>query len=185
LLTTGSGDDMAEAAETEVAEKKSGGSKIIPILLVVNMLLVAAVLGVFLLRGSGGAKGGDEHGAKAAGEGKAEGHGGEGGKEDSGLPGPTQKLADFVVHLRDPEADRYARVSFEIEVATEEDKGKLGGYTPRIRDSFIAYLSDRTLEELRGSESITRTKAALLERLVQLSPGVKVRGMYITDLVIQ
>jgi flagellar FliL protein len=178
---------MAEGAETEVAEKKSGGSKIVPILLVVNMLLVAAVLGAFLLKGGAATKAAEGHGAKAEGESKAEGHGEAGGKEDGlgGAPGPTQKLADFVVHLRDPEADRYARVSFEIEVATEEDKNRLGGYMPRVRDAFIAYLSDRTLEELRGSESITRTKAALLERLMQLAPNVKVRGMYITDLVIQ
>jgi flagellar protein FliL len=182
LLKAASGDDMAEGAETEVAEKKSGGSKIVPILLVVNMLLVAAVLGVFLLKGTG-SKAASEATSKSEGEAGAKA---EGGKDEAGAaPGPTQKLADFVVHLRDPEADRYARVSFEIEVATEEDKTRLGGYMPRIRDSFIAYLSDRTLEELRGSESIARTKAALMERLVQLSPGVKVRGMYITDLVIQ
>jgi flagellar FliL protein len=56
---------------------------------------------------------------------------------------------------------------------------------PRIRDSFIAYLSDRTLEELRGSESIARTKTVLAERIGQLAPGVTVRGPYITDLVIQ
>jgi flagellar FliL protein len=173
---------MAEAADNieAAAGLKPGGSKIVPILLVVNMLLVGAVLAVFLTRG-GGAGGGEK---AAAGEHKAAEHGGE-GEEKGHLPGPTQKLADFVVHLRDPEADRYARVSFEVEVSTEEEKNKLTAYMPRIRDAFIAYLSDRTLEELRGSESIARTKVALTERLGQLAPGVKVRGLYITDLVIQ
>ena len=174
---------MAEGAdniEAAAGVKASGGSKLVPILLVVNLLLVGAVLAVFLTRGGGG--GGEKHeGAKSA-----EGKPGEGEKGEKGnAPGPTQKLADFVVHLRDPEADRYARVSFEVEVGTEEDKAKLTGYMPRIRDAFIAYLSDRTLEELRGSESIARTKTALSERLGQLAPGVKVQGLYITDLVIQ
>jgi flagellar FliL protein len=175
---------MAEGADIEAAAgiKQGGGSKIVPILLVVNMLLVGAVLAVFLTRGGGGGAGGEKAaeggGAKTA-EKKGE------ADEKAGLPGPTQKLADFVVHLRDPEADRYARVSFEVEVGSEEEKAKLTGYMPRIRDAFIAYLSDRTLEELRGSESITRTKAALGERLAQLAPGVHVRGLYITDLVIQ
>jgi len=72
-----------------------------------------------------------------------------------------------------------------VEVATEEDKNKLAPYMPRLRDAFIAYLSDRTLEELRGSESIARTKSVLAERLAQLAPGVRVRGLYVTDLVIQ
>ncbi len=157
----------------------------------VNLLLVAAVLAVFMLKGggAGGAKEASHEsgGQEAKAEGKAEEHdgGGEGGEAKGNLPGPTQKMADFVVHLRDPEADRYARVSFEVEVGSEEEKNKLTGYMPRIRDAFIAYLSDRTLEELRGSESIARTKAALTERMAALSPGVKIRGLYVTDLVIQ
>lgn len=182
--------DKSDKSEGEEAPAKAGGSKLIPILLVVNLLLVAAVLAVFMLKG-GGAKPA-AHAAEAA-EAKAEpagdGHGEAGGAEGhegkGPVPGPTQKMADFVVHLRDPEADRYARVSFEVEVATEEEKNKLTGYMPRIRDAFIAYLSDRTLEELRGSESIARTKAALAERMAQLSPGVRIRGLYVTDLVIQ
>jgi flagellar protein FliL len=199
LLSRLPGDDMADAADKsdksdDEAPAKAGGSKLIPILLVVNLLLVAAVLAVFLLKGGGGSAKPASHGAEGGGEAKAEaksegageaGARGEGGEGKGPLPGPTQKMADFVVHLRDPEADRYARVSFEVEVATEEEKNKLTGYMPRIRDSFIAYLSDRTLEELRGSESIARTKAALTERMAQLSPGVKIRGLYVTDLVIQ
>jgi flagellar FliL protein len=174
---------MAEGAESieAAAGVKPAGSKLVPILLIVNMLLVGAVLAVFLARGGSG--GGHEK--EGGGEAKAAEHKGEGAEDKTALPGPTQKLADFVVHLRDPEADRYARVSFEVEVGSEEDKNKLTAYMPRIRDAFIAYLSDRTLEELRGSESIARTKTALQERLAQLSPGVKVRGLYITDLVIQ
>jgi flagellar FliL protein len=174
---------MAEGAEnsTSAPPKAAGGSKLVPILLVVNLLLVAAVLAVFLLRGGGGhaaekPKDG-EHGAEAAHD--------AGEVAGAAAPGPTVKLADFVVHLRDPEADRYARVSFEIEVGTEEDKNKIGGFMPKIRDAFIAYLSDRTLEELRGSEQMGRTKAALAGRLGELAPGVKVRGLYVTDLVIQ
>jgi flagellar protein FliL len=181
--------DKSEKSGGDEAPAKAGGSKLIPILLVVNLLLVAAVLAVFMLRGGGGSAKPAEHAAeggeaKSKGEAKGEGQA-EGGESKGPLPGPTQKMADFVVHLRDPEADRYARVSFEVEVATEEEKNKLTGYMPRIRDAFIAYLSDRTLEELRGSESIARTKAALADRMAQLSPGVKIRGLYVTDLVIQ
>jgi len=176
---------MAEDADIEKAAgvAPAGGSKLVPILLVVNMALVAAVLAVFLLRGGGGAaSGGGDHPAAEKGE-----HGKEGDKKaaENALPGPTVKLADFVVHLRNVESDRYARLSFEIEVGTEEDKVKLTALMPRVRDGFIAYLSDRTLEELRGSEAITRTKTVLGERLAQMTPGVTVKALYVTDLVIQ
>ena len=89
------------------------------------------------------------------------------------------------VHLRNVESDRYARLSFEVEVATEEDKNKFTLLMPRVRDGFLLYLSDRTLEELRGGEAIARTKKALEERLPELAPGVKIHALYVTDLVIQ
>ncbi|MGC3998692.1 MAG: flagellar basal body-associated FliL family protein [Anaeromyxobacter sp.] len=174
---------MADA-DNDVAVVKGGGSKLVPILLALNLVLVAAVLGVFLMRGAGApapaaeAKAGEGHEA-------GEGEHGEGGGKGGEKPGPTTKLADFVIHLRDPEADRYARVSFEIEVATEQDKERFTAYMPKVRDAFISYLSDRTLEELRGSESIARTKQALTDRLIQLAPGVKIHALYVTDLVIQ
>jgi flagellar FliL protein len=170
---------MADAPETasSAPAPKSGGSKLVPALLVVNLALVAAVLALFLLRGGGAAKKdappAPEHGAKPAAE------------QAAAAPGPSTKLSDFVVHLRDVETDRYARLSFDIEVASEEDRAKLGPFMPRIRDAFIAFLSDRTLAELRGSEALSRTKGSLEERLKALAPGVSVRALYVTDLVIQ
>jgi flagellar protein FliL len=167
---------MADGTDNQSGGAKSSGSMLVPALLVVNLALVAAVLALFLMRGGGGAKkeaaaSPADHDAKPAAE--------------STLPGPSAKLSDFVVHLRDVETDRYARLSFDIEVATEEDRVKLGAFMPRIRDAFIAHLSDRTLAEFRGSDAIAHTKATLEERLKTLAPGVSVRALYVTDLVIQ
>ncbi len=175
---------MAEETK-ETPEPKSaggGGSKIVPILLVVNMLLVGGVIALFFLKGGVGGVRAPE--AKPSAEAEAAGHGGPGDKPGA-LPGPTSRMADFVVHLRDAEVDRYARLSFEVELASEEEKAKFEKYTPRIRDGFIAYLSDRTIEELRGSEQVKRVKASLQEMLIELAPGAKIRALYITDLVIQ
>lgn len=106
------------------------------------------------------------------------------GPEKKGL-GPTVKLPDFVVHLRNPEAERYARMSFELEVGAEEEKAALTSAMPRVREVFISYLSDRTVEELRGSEGIDRTKKELLARLEKDVEGSPVRSIFITDIVIQ
>jgi flagellar protein FliL len=172
--------EQTTAAPQLVAGAK-GGSKLVVILLAVNLLLVAGVLALVFLKGApvGLAKG------EAGGEPRSGSHGdskAEGGQEGTGA---TTKLADFVVHLRDPEADRYARISFEVELSGEPEKVKFERYMPRVRDGFIAFLSDRTLEDLRGSEQVKRQKNALQEMLRELAPGVKVRGLYITDLVIQ
>ena len=188
---------MSESVQTIAAPAKAG--KLLPLLLVLNMLLVGAVLAVLLLRpaaggasthaAKGAADGGHEAPAAAAAEG---GHGGgdaHGGGEkaaaSAGQMGPTVRLPDFVIHLRDADAERYARLSFEVEVATEKDKTDLTTRLAMIRDVFIAYLSDRTVEELRGSEGLTTTKAALQKKLVAAAPAVTIRGLYVTDLVMQ
>jgi flagellar FliL protein len=177
LLDVGAGEHMADAPVTASSPAPKGASMLVPALLVVNLVLVAAVLALSLLRGGVLARkepapaAPAEHAAKPAAQPVA--------------PGPSAKLSDFVVHLRDAEADRYARMSFEIEVGSEEDRAKLGAFMPRIRDAFIAFLSDRTLAELRGSDALKRTKGTLEERLKELAPGVAVRALYVTDLVIQ
>ena len=173
--------EKKEAAEPAAATPaRAGGSRLLPVLLGVNSLMLAGVLAVLLLRPAAKAPAGEKGDAAHGGEAKAEAKG-----PKAPAIGPTLRLPDFVVHLRDADADRYARVSFEVEVATEEDKGRLGAAVPRVRDGVIAYLSDRTFDELRGSEGLARTKDKLLERMRESVPGVGVKALYITDIVVQ
>jgi flagellar protein FliL len=176
--------DVARAAEPP--KPGGGGSKIVPLLLVLNSVLLAGMLALLLLK-SGVLKHepteekGEQH--AAAGEGGHGGKGEKGGKEN--LPGPTVRLADFVIHLRDVDADRYARLSFEVELADEKAKEALTARMPQIRDAFLAYLSDRTAEDLRGSEAMSKLKGALVQRIGELAPGAPLRGLYVADLVVQ
>jgi len=170
--------EIDEGTEPAPAKPARGGSKLLPALLALNSVMLAGVLAVLLLRPAGG---------KAPAGPKEEGHEGTAAHAAAKGPGvgPTQKLPDFVVHLRDTDADRYARVSFEVEVANEEDKNRLGAAAPKVRDGFIAYLSDRTFEELRGSEGLGRAKEALVKQLEKSVPDVSVKALYITDIVVQ
>lgn len=162
---------MAESTETAKAAAASGGSRALPALLGLNSLLLVGVLAVLVLRPAAGADRPPRTAAANAAQGA--------------LPGPTLRLADFVVHLRNEDTDRYARLSFEIEVAGEEEKARLATQMPQIRDAFLAYLSDRYVEDLRGSDAIAKAKAVLGSKLAEIAPGVQVRALYITDLVIQ
>jgi flagellar protein FliL len=184
----------AEAKAKAKAEAKpgAGGGKLVPVLLVVNSLLLAGVLAVLLLKPLGV---GGQHAAAVKGQEQAAEAGGHGGQKEKAegdgkvgkvaLPGPTLRMADFVVHLRDADADRYARVSFEMELADEKAKEAVTQRMPQIRDAFLAYLSDRTAEDLRGSEAMVRVKGALGLKLFELAPGAPVRGLYVTELVVQ
>jgi flagellar protein FliL len=194
---------MAAAAEKSEAKadvpaeppKKGGGGaagKLVPILLIANSALLAGVLALLLLKPGGlkqEAKGEqvDEHASAGAEHGKAEKSekGGKGEKGKENMPGPTLRLADFVVHLRDADSDRYLRVAFELELADEKGKEALTARVPQLRDAFLAFLSDRSAEELRGSENMSKVKLALAQRIGEIAPGVPVRGIYIADLVLQ
>jgi len=151
---------------------------------------MAGVLGVMLLRpaGASGAPSkaaGEGHAAKPEKEKEHEEKGEEHGKEGAPGVGPTLKMADFVIHLRNPEAERYARLAVELELGGELDKEKMTPYLPRLRDAFIAYFTDRTMEELTGSEALARTKQELFKKVEELVPNKRVKALYITDFVVQ
>jgi flagellar FliL protein len=185
-----------EVAGESVAAAAAPKSKAVPIMLAFNTLLVAGVL-VFTLTKKNAPPGpaaGAEHGAAAEhGEpaehgGKGEGAGKEGGHgkaEEKGGMGPTVRLDNFVVQLKAVDAERYAHLLLEVEVGTEEDKNVLGKYTPRIRDAVIAFLADRTADELRGSEGIAKLKQDLFDRLQKIVPGRRVQNLFIVDFIVQ
>jgi flagellar protein FliL len=150
-------------------------SKLPTVLGVLNTLLTAAALAVLVLRPAAAAKPPSEaHAAEDPGGGPA-----------PHLAGPTFKMADFVVHLRNTEAERYARLSLELELGAEADRDRLTPFVPRLRDAFVGYFSDRTAEELSGSEALARTKVALLKVCEDLVPGRHIRALYFTDFVVQ
>lgn len=193
--------ELEIAADVGVAKKGGGGGgKILPLLLIINTLLIGAVL-FFLIKKPAAApaapKG--EHAAGAEGE-AAEGgeeHAGEKGEGGEGAagpgknagsyrkPGPILKLENFVIQLKTVDQDRYVRVAFDVEVGTEEDKAALMDHMSSIRDLIIAFFADRTLDELRGSEAMERTKATLIKKVDELVPGRRIKNLYITDFIVQ
>jgi len=196
---------MSEAAPTPPAAAPAPKGPA-TLLLALNALLLVGVLAVVVMMFLGQKKaaaaaagtataaaeakeGEGKEEAKSEGkeEAKSEGKEGEKGPAKKAPPGagPTVPLKDFVIHLRNPEADRYARMSFEVEVPSDKEKDTVTAHQAQIRDAFIAYLSDRTVEELRGSNGLGAVKAALMKQIVELAPDGKIRNLYITDFVIQ
>lgn len=203
--------DAKKAGEPAQAPAAKGGSKLLPVFVGVNSLLLIGVMVFMVLQmkqqqqavsaaiaALGKGPVGDKHDKAAPDEHAApatEGHDEppaeepKGEPEEPGAPPPSRavvvKLAEFVVHLRNPDADRYARMSFDVEVFADSDKDRINRSLPRVRDAFISYLSDRTLEDLRGSEGLARTKDSLQTTLRQVCPDARVRALYISDFVVQ
>jgi flagellar protein FliL len=174
---------MSEEPKVPPPPAPSGGSKIMPILLVVNTLLIGGVV-VFVAKkpaapAAAAAAPAGEHGAPAA--------EGEHGKPGAGpaMPGPTVKLDNFIIQLRAVENERYLRVAFDLEVTTDADKDLVAAHLSKIRDAVISYFSDRTLDELRGSEAMVKTKQAIFKTIDEIVPGRRIKAIYLTDFIVQ
>ena len=100
-------------------------------------------------------------------------------------PGPILKLENFVIQLKTVDQDRYVRLAFDVEVATEDDKNAIVAHLSHIRDLVIAFFADRTLDELRGSEAMERTKATLIKKIDEIVPGKRIKNLFITDFIVQ
>jgi flagellar FliL protein len=170
-----------EAAPVAAAPpSRLGGNKLVPIMLVVNVAMMGAVLFIVMRRPSSPSS------APVSAESAApSGHGEAAPGGRPAAPGPILKLENFVIQLRGVDQDRYVRVSFDMEINADADREVVQARLPQIRDSIITYFSDRTLDELRGSDGIERTKMALMKRLEEIVPGRRVRALYITDFIIQ
>jgi flagellar FliL protein len=184
--------DEEEAAAPAAAAQ--GKSKALPILLVINTLLLTGVL-IFVMKrpaahaapegGKPAAEGGGEHGGgeHGGGEDKEKAPGGH-GEEAAGM-GPTVRFDNFTVQLKSLDVDRYAHLAIEIEVGDEGAKGLIEKKVPPIRDAILSYLSDRTPDELRGSDGLKEIKESMIKKLDELIPGHRIRNLYITDFIIQ
>jgi flagellar FliL protein len=199
---------MAESPKEEeqpAAKPPEAPSKLIPMILVANTVLMGAVLAVVLLRKpqtatvvvpavqtdkghSASSAGAGKEGSKEEGgeHGEAAGHGEATAAADpGGAPGPILKLENFIIQLRGTDTDRYVRVAFDLELVTEADRAAIQSRMPHIRDAIISYFSDRSLDELRGSEGMDRIKLAVAKKLDDILAAHRVRSVFITELVIQ
>ncbi|HEY1099491.1 MAG TPA: flagellar basal body-associated FliL family protein [Myxococcota bacterium] len=96
----------------------------------------------------------------------------------------TARLEDIVVHLRNPEVDRYARLTLDVEMSNAEEVKALQDNVPRVRDAVIMTLSEHTFEELRGAEGLTRMKGWLRNAIDDVVPG-RVSAVYISTFLVQ
>ena len=185
---------MSEEKEKDAAPEKpkSGGGKLLPIMLIMNTALIGGVLFFVMKKPAPAAATTGKEGAAATAT--ADGHAAEGehAAEDSdgkkgaySKPGPILKLENFVIQLKTVDADRYVRLAFDIETANEVDKQAVTDHLSHIRDLVISYFADRTLDELRGSEAMERTKATLIKRIDELVPGRRIKNLFITDFIVQ
>ncbi|HEY4220211.1 MAG TPA: flagellar basal body-associated FliL family protein [Myxococcota bacterium] len=116
-------------------------------------------------------------------ESKSEGKG-EGGDGKDLETSHMMRVEDLVVHLRNPEVDRYARLELDIELDSATALQRLEARRAAVRDAVISYMSERTYEELRGQNGIASLKTAIRGQIEPMAAG-HVSGLFVTSFVVQ
>jgi flagellar protein FliL len=180
--------EETESKEVPAVEKPKGGggggSKLLPIMLIMNTALIGGVLFFVMKKPAAAPAPAGEHAPAAEGDEKGE-HGAAKEKGAFTPPGPILKLENFVIQLKTVDTDRYVRLAFDLEVGNEKDKEAVTAHMSHIRDLVIQYFADRTLDELRGSEAMERTKATLIKRIDEIVPGHRIKNIFVTDFIVQ
>lgn len=190
---------MEEAKADAKADPKGGGnSKLLIVVVLFNTVVAGGALASSLLRShpapapapakshegeaEAAAPAEGEHGAAPEGEAASAP---EGGAKADGAGRPVARIDNLVVRLRNPEADRFARITIDVELGRAADLGAFQSGLPRVRDATITAISDYTAEQLAGSTGMSKLKADLMKRINEVMPGGKVTAVYLSDFVVQ
>jgi flagellar FliL protein len=161
-------DDMSDMAAAPPSK-----SKMVPIMMVVVVGLVGAL--IFTVQKK----------KESTSAGSGPGESGDGKSSGALGMGPTLHLESFVVQLKSESTERFAHVTIDLELGSEEEKSRVQAALPLIRDTVIRFLIDQTVDDLRGSEGVAHLKDEVLGRLRKALPDRRISNVYVTDFIVQ
>jgi flagellar protein FliL len=99
--------------------------------------------------------------------------------------GPVTPLEPFIVNLNEPDASRYLKASFELEVAAAEVIGQLEKMKRPVRDEVLRYLSSLSVADTQGEKGKSKIQQEVVARIDRLLGGDKVRRLFFVEFVVQ
>ncbi len=167
---------MADEEENTEGEEEAGKpSKIVPILIVVNILISGA--GLFKILGLPTEPVIVNTVAPEI------------DREERSNPeeqGPIHAFEPFLVNLNEPGGGRFLRATIEIEVRNEEDLADLQGSERKVRDEILRYLSNLRVDATLGEANRLKIQDGITERIATLLGSDKiVKQIYFPDFVVQ
>jgi flagellar protein FliL len=162
-------DETPETPPAAPAAPKS--SKLVPILLVVNLLASGAGVALQQLRPA------VAHAAPPA-------H--DAAEEKKAAPvGPIVQIPSIIVNLNETGSGRYLKVSVELQLADKAAETLLEANKTIVRDALLRSLSNLTIAQTQGEESKDKIGAELVTRLEKELGADKVRRVFFTEFVVQ
>lgn len=163
------------AAPDAAAKKPAKPSKLLPILMIVNLAGTGAAV-FFSMK----PKVLPVAAAAAAAEAKEGDHG------EEKKPGPVVALDPFIVNLNEEGSSRYLKTTFELELKDIPAQKELELGKRRVRDEVLRYLSGLGVADTQGEAGKTKIQSEILARVDKAMGGEqKVTAVFFTDFVVQ
>ncbi len=156
-------------AEGEQSEdgKKKGSKKLLIIIAAVVVLLIGGGAAAYFLVLS---KPKDEKVEKKE------------AKQDEGI---NFALDPFVVNLTDQGANKFLKISVQLELSNVAVQEKAKAKSPQLRDAVISLLTSKSSDSLMNPDGKLQLKDEINVRANQILGPNSVRNVYLTDFVMQ
>ena len=161
---------MAEEEGKGGAAVKGGKSKIVIVLVIVNLLAVGGI-GAYMALFRAHPAAAAPHAAEAA--------------KPATHFGPLIELRPLIANLKDPGGDHYVKATIHLEVEAEKDVEPVNVAMVPIRNRFLAYFSDITSEQTVGSERKAAMRTALKAAANEVLGTAKIKNVYFAEFVVQ
>jgi len=153
-----------DATGGEASPKKGTGSKVVPWLITGITIFALAGLGFFAGRLFGTR--GDAQTVSAA---ESSSRIAVLPEPDPAGPGWYYDLESVIANLNEPGVTRYVRVGLTLEICStrkqEEERAALDQKKPLLKDWLTLYLSNQTLEDIRGEKNLRRMQTQIADAL--------------------
>jgi flagellar FliL protein len=198
-------EDAKGAATAAGPASGGGGSKIVTILTIVNLLVCIGIGATLFIshkkqnaqpqvgdiqpsaeNGHGEAKkeeGKGEEKAEAHGEGKA----GEGkGEKKASTDSRSLPLEQFTVNLATPggTSQKFVRVNIALELGTDEVEKEVQAKMPQVRNAIIDLFNSKRPNDLVSAEQREYLKEEIRNALNSFMSNGKVKGVYFTNFAV-
>jgi flagellar basal body-associated protein FliL len=165
---------MSDDAE-DAPVKSKGGSKLVLIILVLNLLGVGALAAFVVL----GQKTGAAHAAEPA----------EHAEPEAEAVGPILPLESLVVNLQGtsetPESSRYLKVTVQLEATSEETKGVVEKSLVPIRSRLLVLFSGLTLPNVVAPGAVASLQTRCKDIVNEVLGARRVKNVFFTEFVVQ
>ena len=99
--------------------------------------------------------------------------------------GPLYALKTMIVNLADTEANRYLRVTMNLELSGDPVMAEMEKRLPQVQDSIIKILTTRTFEDINTVKGKTALRDEIISKVNSYFTTGSIVNIYFTEFIVQ